>query len=296
MFVVSLFRYRCLYVYFDGGPLGDTALLWRIEPWLYRLAGVRTVVMPYGGDVYDLSRSHNLRFKHAMAVDYPQHRLKRRRVAGAIDAWTRGGDHVIAGNDWVDFLTHWDTLLLAHFSLDTEAWRAPAPPRSTGPLRVLHAPNHRALKGTRHFVDAVEQLRKEGLDIELVVLERVSNERVREAIAAVDVVADQLVLGWYALFAIEAMAMERPVLCSVRTDLEELYVDAGLLERDELPLVRCTPENVAEVLRGLCADRGQLAEIGRRSREFVLRHHSLEVIGAVFRRINVRIGLEARPA
>lgn len=298
MYASCLFRYRCLYVYFDGGPLGDTALWWRFEPWLYRLAGVRTVILPYGGDVYDLTRSRNLRFKHALATDYPEHHRKRRRVAAAIDAWTRWGDHVIAGNDWVDFLYHWDTLMLAHFSIDTGAW-APGEARagaSGGPLRILHAPNHRTLKGTRHFVDAVETLRKEGLEVELVVLERVPNERVRDAIASADVVADQLVIGWYALFAIEAMALERPVLCSVREDLEELYVDAGLIERGELPLVRCTPATTTEVLRRLCHQREQLAEIGRRGREYVIRHHSLEAVGAVFARINASLGLEARAA
>lgn len=69
VFLFAIFRYRCLYVYFNGGPLYATAFLWRFEPQLYRLAGVRTVIMPYGGDVQDLMRTPNLLLRHMMAQD-----------------------------------------------------------------------------------------------------------------------------------------------------------------------------------------------------------------------------------
>src|SRR5690348_3891622 len=44
LYIFVLFRYRCLYVYFIGGPLRHTTLLVRLEPLLYALAGIRTVV------------------------------------------------------------------------------------------------------------------------------------------------------------------------------------------------------------------------------------------------------------
>ncbi|MBM3676820.1 MAG: glycosyltransferase [Actinobacteria bacterium] len=295
LFVLAVWRYRCVYHYFNGGPLGSRWIfLWRFEPHLLRLAGVATVVMPYGGDIQDLTRTRNLLFKDAMARDYPAFRLRRRRVAAQIDLWTRHASHLIGGCDWVEYLYHWDTLMLAHFSIDLEEWHPlPAPPAAPGaPLRVLHAPNHRHIKGSAHVVAAVERLRAEGVLIELTLLEAVPNTRVREAIAEADVVVDQLVIGWYAMFALEAMAMEKPVLCHLRPDFLQFYVDAGLVAEGEIPLIDTRPGTIEDDLRRLAAtDREHLREIGRRSRAFAARHHSLDAVGEVFDRVNRAAGV-----
>lgn len=292
LFVRAIFRYRCLYLYFNGGPLCSRPVVWRVEPLLYRIAGVRVVVMPYGGDVQVMSRSKNLWFKHAMAVDYPEHRLKERRTAAQIDLWTRWADHIISGVEWVDYQYFWDTLMLGHFSIDVEQWESAGSARdASGPLRVFHAPNHRTIKGSSHFIRAVEELRAEGVDIELVTRERVSNDEIRETMSTVDVVADQLIVGWYAMFALEALSMGKPVLCYLREDLLDLYQVQGLLEPGEMPIINCTPLTVKETLRALAADRSGLQARVESGRAFVRKHHSTEAVGAVFERINRSIGV-----
>jgi len=299
LFIASLFRYKCIYIYFNGGPLGFGRLLWRIEPLLYKLAKVKMVVMPYGGDVQEMSRAPNLLFKHAMGFDYPQHRFRRDRIAKKIDLWTKYADHVIAGCEWVYYLYHWDTLMLAHFSIDVDTWKplhtdsARTGPALSDRFRVLHAPNHKAIKGTQYFMDAVKELKAEGLDIELVLLEGVPNEEVKRVMATVDVVADQLIVGWYAMFAIEAMAMEKPVLCFLRDDLQELYVASGLVSADEIPIINCTPATVKEAIKNLVLHRDKLPEIGKRSREYVIKHHSTQAVGRIFDDINRCIGIES---
>lgn len=294
VFLRALFRYRVLYIYFNGGPLGRRYFMSRAEPYLLKFAGVKTVVMPYGADVQDLSRSPNPHYKHAMSLDYPRYRLKRKKVEEQIDRWTRHADHVISGCDWVDYMYHWDTLMLGHFSIDTDRWR-PSPPADVGtdrPLRLLHAPNHRNIKGSEHFVRAVEELQAEGEAIELIVLENVTNDEVRQAMAECDVVCDQLIIGWYAMFTLEAMAMGKPVICYLRPDLKELFIGAGLIELDELPIVEASLFTVKNTLRTLAdMDRAELAAIGEKSRAFVEKHHSLEAVGAIFAEINRSIGV-----
>ena len=297
LFILSLLRYKCLFIYFTGGPLGlATALLWRIEPLLYRLAKLKIVVMPYGGDVQELSRSANLLYKCAISVDYPEHRFRRKRIASRIDLWTRRADHVISGCEWVDYMYYWDTLMLAHFSIDTDVWKPAVAHETTSPakagkLKILHAPNHRAIKGTQYFLDAVKELREEGLEIELILLERVPNEEVKQAMASADIVADQLIIGWYAMFALEGMAMGKPVLCYLREDLQQLYIASDLVCANEIPIINCSPATVKEAIRALVSDRDRLAEIGKRSREYVIEHHSTQAVGKVFDRINRSIGL-----
>ena len=296
VFLYSIFRYRVLYLYFNGGPLYATPVLWRFEPLLYRIAGIRTVVMPYGGDVQHLLQTRNLLYRHAMAKDYPLFRGQQDMIRAKIDIWTRHASHVVSGCDWAEYMYYWDTLMLAHFSIDTERWR-PSQAGAAGrdprrPLRVLHAPNHREIKGTRHFIDAVRRLREEGVAIELTILERVPNSEIRNAIAETDVVADQLIVGWYAMFALEAMSMGKPVICYLREDFLDLYESVGLVEKGEIPIISCRPAEVMETLRRLATmDRDALSERGARGIAFVDKHHSTEAVGRVFDRINRSIGI-----
>ena len=292
LFLWILFRYRCLYLYFNGGPLGFTSFLWTLEPLLYRVAGIRTVLMPYGGDLQEMSRSPNLLFKDAMSRDYPGHRFRRRRIAQRIDRWTCYADHIIAGCEWVDYLYHWDTLMLAHFSIDTDLVKPISTQKAIGqPLRILHAPNHRFVKGTAFFQQAVAELRAEGVTVELQIIERVPNVAVRAAIATADLIADQLIVGWYAMFALEAMAMGKPVLCFLRPDLVELYRMKSLMAPDEPPIVRCSPWDVKDTIRYWAAHQDELAALGQSSRRFVEKHHSLEAVGKVFAGINASLAI-----
>ena len=286
-----MFLYKSLYIYFTGGSLGQNWPLCCFEGLLLKLAGTKVVVMPYGADVQDMALSPNLNFKHTYSLQYKTQLLRRKEVSANVDYWCRNADHIIAGCEWVDYLHVWDTLMLAHFSIDTEKWKPNSQPRTAGPFRILHAPNHRHIKGTQHIIDAVEELRADNLDIELVLLEGVSNDEIRAMMEEVDIVADQLIMGWYAMFALEGMAMERPVLCYLRDDLKDLYVTAGLVKAGEIPIVECRPDTVKGTIKGLYMNRGKLGDIGRRSRIFVERHHSLNAVGGVFDRINRSIGL-----
>jgi glycosyltransferase involved in cell wall biosynthesis len=293
IFCWSARRYRSVIIYFDGGALGQgTAFLWRLEPYLYRLAGVKTVVLPYGSDVQVMSRSLNLQFKHAMSVDYPAHRTRHRHIQAMVDVWSSAGSHIVGGCEWVDYMHHWDSLMIAHFSIQLP--EVPAASAESRPvertLKLLHAPNHREIKGTRHVVKAVEELRQEGLDIELVMVERVPNEEVRRLILEADVVVDQLVIGWYAMFAIEAMASGKPVICHLRSDLESLYVATDLLQGfDEIPIIRADAFSLKGVMRKLYDDRSLLSIAANRGRAYVERHHSVEAISLAFSKIFAKL-------
>lgn len=287
----AIFRYRTLYTYFDGGPLRSTCWLCYLEPLLLKAAGVRSVILAFGADVFDLTRAPNPYFVHAMAQDYPAHRFLRRRIARKIDLWTYWADHIVSGVDWVYYQSYWDTLTLGHFAIDTEKVKPTGPKEAcaSGPLNILHAPNHRTLKGSSFVIAAVDELKAEGLDIEITLLEQRPNAEVLAAIAAADVVVDQLIVGWYAMFALESMALSTACICYIDPELEKLYVRTGLLEPGEIPLISAAPETIKDTLRALAADRSRLRDAGARGRVYVEKHHSLAAIGQVFHDIQTRI-------
>lgn len=290
LFILSLFRYRAVVIYFDGSVFGTskTSILWRLEPCFFALANVKTLILPYGIDVQVLSRSPNLLFKDAMSKDYPLHKNNHGRIAQKIDLWTKYGDHVVGGCEWVDYMYHWDTLMISHFSIDTDQWRDDVitPRENNSNFRVLHAPNHRNVKGTDHIINAIQELQSEGYPFELVIAEKRPNHEIRNLIRSADVVIDQLVIGWYAMLAIEGMALEKPVICNLRKDLQYLYRSAKLYAQDEeIPLIHACPLTIKSVLIDLYERRSELAHIGKAGNEYVRRHHSIEAISNVFGKI-----------
>jgi glycosyltransferase involved in cell wall biosynthesis len=143
------------------------------------------------------------------------------------------------------------------------------PPKITREVvRIAHAPSNREVKGTRHVIAAVEQLRADGLRAELDLIEGVSREAVLERVARADVAVDQLLIGWYGGFAVEAMALAKPVVCHIR---EQAPQDNPF--GSELPIVRATPETLVERLRELVLDAGLRARLGAEGRRFAEHRH-----------------------
>ena len=147
-------------------------------------------------------------------------------------------------------------------------------PSATEPgetLRIAHAPSKRAVKGTEAVLAAVQSLRSRGAPVELDLIEGVPNAEARLRYAAADVVIDQLRVGWYGMFAIESMALAKPVV--VHLD-EEAAAETEEAFGLELPLIRADESSLEDVLAGLVEVRAELPQLGRRSREYVEHVHA----------------------
>lgn len=287
-----LFRYRALYFYFKGGPFAWCGLL-RLEPWIYKLAGTKTLVTAYGGDCQDFYLCRNLLFKHGVNMDYPHVTPKNYRVRERVNRWTLHADFILSGCDWVWYTPRWNELCLAHFTVDTEILK-PVPeadPETAEKIIVLHAPNHMTIKGSHEIINAVHELAEEGLPVKLDFVQNVSNEELYEHIRKAHIIADQLIIGWYGMFAVEGMSAGKPVMCFLDQGLVELFEFAHVVEKDEIPIVRCDRENFRETLRQLVLDRAVLKNIGRQSRQFALKYHSVPAMGKVFARANRKMGI-----
>jgi glycosyltransferase involved in cell wall biosynthesis len=136
---------------------------------------------------------------------------------------------------------------------------APAPP-DREEIVVVHAPTNRAVKGSRHVVEAIDTLRAEGVRVRLELLEDMSHGEVRERTAQADLVVDQLLIGWYGGYAVEAMALGKPVLCAIDEATNPFGAD--------LPIVHATPVTLAERVRELVGDAERRRALGAASRRF----------------------------
>jgi hypothetical protein len=159
------------------------------------------------------------------------------------------------------------------FSCDDGTRYEPAYPEvaASRPLRVVHAPNHRQFKGTKYIEAAVSALQAEGIPIELILVERVPNEQALAIYRTADIVFDQCLIGFHGYFAIEAMALGKPVMCFIRDP--ERY----LLHPDECPILNVHRDGLGDLLRMYATtERASLPRIGRQSRLYVEKYFSME--------------------
>jgi glycosyltransferase involved in cell wall biosynthesis len=144
----------------------------------------------------------------------------------------------------------------------------PSPPADRPCPVIVHAPSSRAKKGTEHVIAACEQL---GVELDLVegLVHREAFERYRNA----DIVVDQLNAGWYGVFAIEAMALAKPVVTFLHEEAVRRTNDAFGIE---VPVVGATRDTLVDVLRPLVSSPDERRRIGAASRAYVERVHDVE--------------------
>ncbi len=144
----------------------------------------------------------------------------------------------------------------------------PHPPSDAQRPVVLHAPSSRRRKGTEHVIAACAQL-----PVELEIVEGLHHDEARRRYERADIVVDQLNAGWYGLFAIEAMALGKPVV----TFLHEEAVDrTEHAFQARVPIVNASAETLVERLRPLVEDAALRRELGAAGRAYVERVHDLD--------------------
>ena len=141
------------------------------------------------------------------------------------------------------------------------------------PVRIVHGPTNRAVKGTKYLLAAVERLKQAGYPVEIELLEGLPHKQVQALTERADIAVDQLMIGAYGTFSVEMMAKGLPVVCRIRDDLRRFYPP-------DLPVVNAEPGSVYDVLESLITQPERWADLGRRGIEYVRREHEMHHVAA----------------
>ena len=146
----------------------------------------------------------------------------------------------------------------------------PIPPSDRERPIAVHAPSSRRRKGTDEVIAACEQL-----DVDLELIEGLHHDEAFARYRSADIVVDQLNAGWYGVFAIEAMALGKPVVTFLHEEAVERTEQAFGVE---VPIVSATKETLVERLRPLVEDAAERRRIGAASRAYVERVHDVDAV------------------
>ena len=137
-------------------------------------------------------------------------------------------------------------------------------------IKILHAPTDRGAKGTKHILETLDKIKLEYRNVKVVLLENIPNNKAREIYKEVNLVIDQVLIGWYGGLAVEAMALGKPVVCYIRG--EDLKFIPPEMKKD-MPIINANPGNLYEVLKKVIEERDRLLSLGEKSREYVKKWH-----------------------
>ncbi|WP_269851924.1 glycosyltransferase family protein [Methanosarcina horonobensis] len=123
------------------------------------------------------------------------------------------------------------------------------------------------------MVQAIDKLKKDGYDVEFILLENVPHDEVIRQLRIADIVVDWInpSFGIYGVFSIEAMCMGKPVLCFIKKDLVDKYYT-------NLPILNTYPEFMYENLTKLIENPEERAKFGVKSRKYVEEVHDSRVV------------------
>lgn len=279
-FLQALFAYDIFFLSADGFFIGTTPGLWRLQAPLLGLAGKKTVFIPYGGDTYVYRRIRSTSLMHGLLASYPQAAVRQGDIEARLDYWCRHADVCIPAVMGMDGFGRWDAILASVLFLDLDEWKASVRRSSAdgvhAPVRICHAPNHRGFKGSEFLVEAVRLLQSEGLQVELLLLEKIQNAQVRTILSSeADILVEQLIFTGHGLNGLEGMACGLPVVSNLEDDDYILPVRRWSYF-SECPIVSATPENLAGVLRKLVTRPELRMQLGDAGRRYVEKYHGLD--------------------
>jgi glycosyltransferase involved in cell wall biosynthesis len=290
VFLHSLRNYDIVHIPFTGGPLGRTRLAW-LEPHLFRRAGIRTVLLPFGGDFWRFSWISEALMRHAMLLNYPEEGRREDLVERRVERWMRYADIVVC-TTMIEGASRWDVMATDFNIVPPDRVRArtawSTADGETEPVTVVHAPNHRGVKGTEFVLEAIDSLRSKGYAIDLVLLEGRPNEEVLEALRRADICIDHCIGSGWGLLAVEAMASGAAVMVNL-DDEHRIGVHRHFGWLNQSPLVSANIEQLEETLEYLIRNPSFREELGRIGIEYVRRFHSPEtaqyLFGSIYRRL-----------
>jgi glycosyltransferase involved in cell wall biosynthesis len=169
--------------------------------------------------------------------------------------------------------------------IDAEAWTALRgelqAERSHQDIIVAHAPSSREIKGTKHIERAISELQSEGLPVSLRLLEGMPQAEMRRMCSDADIIVDQVLIGWFGMFALEMMALGKPVIAYLREDLRH--------HQPDVPIVSSPPRQLAAAIRRLAKAPEERAALGDSGLAYVKTRHGLAEINArvmdIYRRV-----------
>lgn len=269
-FVRSIFKYDIYHFYYATGFLpyelkifGKKIRTYNLDIKLLKILGKKVVMQYVGSDIIqkDKALQYNIFTEDEFDAIYPRYDDKKHdeiiKSVGEI------ADITIVIDQYLKMFSP-DSVLI-NLLVDVDKINFIGCKRNSDVINVLHAPTNRNIKGTSYIIDAFNKLKSEGYNLNLILVENKPHSEALELYKSADIVIDDINQGPYGLFALECMAMGKPVIGRINENFIKYYTD--------LPIVNANKKTIYRELEYLVEHPEICEYLGECGRKYVKKYH-----------------------
>jgi hypothetical protein len=161
-----------------------------------------------------------------------------------------------------------DKVYNIQYRINTSQFTPSFPPVTKERILIVHAPSAKIAKGSNYIIPILEALQLE-YNIEFKLLHNMPRQQVLEAIKEADIFVDQIILGSYAMAAMEAMCYGKPVVAYICPALQKQFPAS-------CPIVNADADMLKDALISLIKSGEHRNCIGKQSRAYVEAYHDAD--------------------
>lgn len=280
VFLMICMRAKIIHGFANGGilPSHQHHEFNPFELWAYRFLKIKLIVWTYGADVRTRKITKNLgKFNCCSDCDAIEMACicRQEKADANLARINKSAIAIFSMGDMIEYVPgSINDLFFWPIDIDDDGGRkyAPAYPdadhRRT--FKIIHAPNHPQFKGTAYLKSATDRLKDKGWAIELILVQGIANDDALKIYRNADIIFDQCLIGFHGYFALEAMALGKPVMCFVRKPKQYL------IDPKNCPMINTSVQSLEHDLENLLENRDALQKTGRQSRKYIEAHHCVE--------------------
>lgn len=197
-----------------------------------------------------------------------------------IKKFSRYAEHVFSVNpDILEYLPHKSTFI--PYAIANWEQCKFIGIKSKNVLKIVHAPTNRICKGSDYVLQALKKIQSVyGEKVQIRLIENMANSDAMKLYMEADLIIDQLLIGWYGAFAVEAMKMGKPVMCFIR-DEDLKYIPPAMAKDCRETIISVTPKTILAKLQEIIENRNCLLSYSKKSSEYVQVWHSPQYVAAL---------------
>ncbi len=265
----ALFRYDVFHFHFGHSILNG------FELWTYHLFNKKFFFEFHGSDLRDQKKACEIMGMPFEEKDATNPKLHKRNK----NICKKADGIIIHDDELIPYLPDIkNDYYVVPLRVDLDKFVPCYPKNSNEHIRIVHAPSARAFKGTKYVLEAFDVLSKKHENIELVLVEGKTQEEAIEIYKTADIIVDQLYAGTYGVFAIECMALGKPVITYISEEMKECLPE-------ELPIVSGNTKTICDALELLINDSEMRIMIGKQGRKYAEDYHDYRAIAYVLKDI-----------
>ena len=256
-FLKSLFCYSTFHFHYGHSTLDNHELS------IYKIFGKKVFYEFHGLDLRDQERFcsiSGIEF-HKDEATSPRKHARNRKICKKADGI------IIHDDELIPYLPEkCAPVYVVPLRINVSQFDCCPPDPDAKTIRIVHAPSKRAIKGTEYVLNAIDRLKTRYSNIELVLVEGKTQKEALKIFKTADIIVDQLFAGTYGMFAVESMAMGKPVITFISDTMKERLPA-------ELPIVSGDRDSIETVLETLIKDSHMRNDLGIKGRAYVENYH-----------------------